>query len=198
MIKLNEDLYVGSGKLRSCYRHPEHPDRCIKVCLPNRPFDPSCREAQFLTRLRRRRPGRFEYLPRFFGTVPTDQGVGHVFDLGRNETDGRVARTLGQMVEAELDHRTAVQLANAVTKLRDQLIRDWVPVRDIKPANLCAVEKSDRTFHLMVVDGIGHSDFIPLVNYVPFLARRKLIRHLDRGGFADQGEMENWVLRQTG
>jgi len=46
--------------------------------------------------------------------------------------------------------------------------------------NLCARKCADGGVKLVAIDGIGHHDFIPLVDHVRFLAQRKLVRHLKR------------------
>lgn len=31
MLELNENLFIGAGKRRRCYRHPDDPEKCIKI-----------------------------------------------------------------------------------------------------------------------------------------------------------------------
>ena len=42
--------------------------------------------------------------------------------------------------------------------------------------NICAKRLADGSIRLIAIDGIGHHEFIPVSDYIPFFARRKLRR----------------------
>ena len=49
-------------------------------------------------------------------------------------------------------------------------------VRDLMGKNICCQIRRDQSVDLVVIDGVGHRDFIPLVDWIPFFTGRKINR----------------------
>ena len=191
-LKHSRPLFVGGT--RYCFQHPEHRDRCIKVLRPDRTG-----EARKLLRrdIKRWLPARFlddqrkeikayselltqaserlwRYVPRYHGTVDTDMGIGIVTQLMRN-TDGSWPVNLEAILPQGLDEPLAAGIEEfllAVSELR-------ILTRDLLAHNIIAV-KEPAGYRVMIVDGIGNSELIPLSSWFDGFAARKTARKIQR------------------
>lgn len=174
MINLDGALLIGKGLHRKCFQHPQNPSLCIKIVY-NGNMDESRREQAYYRRLQRRGID-WQLLPRYHGEVNTDRGVGAVFDLIRDE-DGGIAKTLEFYLGCEkLTAKYRTGLVEALRKLRDYLLKNWVVTMTLKPKNIVYRRSKEGGGDLVVIDNIGNSDFIPVCNYLPAFARRKIRR----------------------
>lgn len=182
-LMLGKSSLIAAGLHRECHRHPLDENLCVKVVV--RGNQKESRREQKAYRLAKKRIGTWETLPRFHGEVPTNLGAGAVFDLIR-DADGSVSRTLeAYLTETALTDTQCTGLILALRKLRDAMLRNCIVTMTIKPKNLlwqrASTDRRSEPFaeqagRLVIVDNIGNSDFIPLADYVPPLARQKIRR----------------------
>lgn len=174
---------------------PDHFDRCVKVLREDR--TPDARRAQ-LRGLRRLRPLRYyddqlreievyEYLrrnptphlwthvPEYFGSVETDLGIGIVTKLFRNH-DGSYPTNL----EQHIPHGVDDQLETALTEFKNWLREELFLTRDLLPHNIIVVRTTAQTCKLVIVDGLGNSEFIPISSWIRAAARKKIQRKIDK------------------
>lgn len=197
IIELGHEEPLFLGGTRRVYQHPEHRDRCIKVLrhdrtgsarkarkrgwkslLPASSFDDQRKELQAyqtLVRSSRNLPAVWQLVPEYFGTVATDQGPGIVTRLYRN-ADGSWPENLEQRLPRGLD----AALARALSAFAQGLEQQCVLTRDLLPHNMIVVRCDSGEQQILVVDGIGNADFIPLANYSRWAARAKVRRKLRR------------------
>lgn len=75
MVHITDDLFLGKGGHRACYRHPDDQSKCIKIILNPDGKRTVDFELDFLRTLHKR--GYFPCLiPRFYGVVETNKGKG--------------------------------------------------------------------------------------------------------------------------
>lgn len=180
------------GGTRRCYIHP-HDDRlCVKTLRPDRTpaarlraakgwrrlkgkrgFDDQRKERKAYDALLRRGQQDWRHVPRFHGTVATDEGVGIVTDLHRNH-DGSFPLNLEELLPAGMTDA----LALAIDEFKAWLRRDLFLSRDLLPHNIIAVHDAPGRYRLMIVDGIGNSEALPLSSWFRNLARLKVERKL--------------------
>jgi hypothetical protein len=193
-IRLRHSRPLFVGGTRYCFQHPEHRDRCIKVLRPDRTG-----EARKLLRrdFKRFLPARFlddqlkeisayrelladaserlwRFVPRYHGTVDTDMGVGIVTQLMRN-ADGSWPENLEKVLPRGLDDELAAgieEFLEGVSSLR-------ILTRDLLPHNMIAVRERDGC-RVMVVDGIGNAELLPISSWFDAFARRKTDRKIAR------------------
>lgn len=187
MLVLDQSLWIGRGNNRACFRHPESPDRCIKVDRADgkdAAISQNQIEAAYYKKLRRIRPNYdYDGIPRYFGTQPTSQGTGYVFERIANKTDGVTSPTIGRWLQTRRSGDEMMGLFDAITRMRENLIDQAIPVRDLGPDNVCVQELSQNHYRIVAIDCVGHRDFVALVDYWPWFARRKIQRHLTRHGW---------------
>lgn len=180
------------GGTRRCYIHPQDESLCVKTLRPDRTaaarlnvakgwrrlkgkrgFDDQRKETKAYRALLRRGQQDWRHVPRFHGTVATDQGVGIVTDLHRNH-DGSFPLNLEEL----LPQGMTAALGLAIDEFKAWLRRDLFLSRDLLPHNIIAVEDESGRFRLMIVDGIGNSEALPLSSWFKRFAQMKVERKL--------------------
>lgn len=195
LLSDDEPLFVGGT--RRVFQHPDYADRCIKVLrsdrtgatrraqkrgwkqlLPASAFDDQIKEIrayQQLVASTTELAPVWRHVPEYFGTVPTDCGIGIVTRLYRNH-DGSWPRNL----EQRLPRGLTPALCDGLETFASVMERCRVLTRDLLPHNMIAVEHADGSTQVLVVDGIGSADFIPLAAWSQRAARAKVRRKLQR------------------
>jgi len=176
-VYLPPQLFVGEGKERKCYRHPTEFDRCIK--LPH----PAIRSSRFRSEIRfyrslQSRGVDFSHLTRYHGLIDTSLGRGTIYDLVLDD-DGRISKSLPHYLAQQdpaMTHRIVLELERLKQNFYDQ----WIVFHDLNPTNILLRRLSYDDYRLVVIDGMGHNHFIPLANYSPSFARKKLVRAWNR------------------
>lgn len=194
-ISLKDREPFAVGGTRRCYLMPGNPDRCVKVLRddrtpelrraalkgirrlrPLRYYDDQLREIEVYERLTKKpTPRLWEHVPEFFGTVPTDMGIGIVTKLFRNH-DTSYPLNLEQQVPLGVDSTLQTAIDTFKTWLLDELFLS----RDLLPHNIIVVRAEPESCKLVIVDGLGNSEFIPVSNWLRAAARRKIRRKITK------------------
>ena len=184
------------GGTRRCFVHPDDERLCVKVLRPDRTpaarlaaargwrrlkglrgFDDQRKEIKAYRQLLRPLPGRsgvdWTHVPRYHGTVPTDQGVGIVTALHR-DWHGGLPLNLEQLLPGGMTDA----LGAAIDEFTAWLRRTLFLSRDLLPHNIIAVAVDPQRYRLVIVDGIGNSELLPLSNWFEACARRKVERKI--------------------
>lgn len=178
IIELNQGLVIGRGLHRVCYRHPQDNDKCIKVIVHGDGSETEREIAYY--RLLEKRNISWAMLPKYHGSLDTNQGKGFVFDL-INNTDGTGALTLeSYFYDASLLMDNEEGIYNALTHLYDYLLAENIVTMNIKAKNIIYQRHSATAGILFIVDNIGNSDFLPIASYLPLLGQAKIKRKWQR------------------
>ena len=196
LIRLSTATPFARGGNRLVYVHPDRPEVCIKLprtdvdlavkrrrkglkgrLKPAATFDDNRAEARTLTELHGRIGDSLAaFVPRFLGWVETDLGRGVALELIRDD-DGAIATPLKQYVwECGFDER----LETALRELTAYWVRERVPSRELLLHNVVARRRGDGSVRLVVIDGLGNADLLPLSRWSQGLARRKSARKAAR------------------
>lgn len=206
-IVLTPDLLLGSGSNRSCYMHPDDPDRIIKVQKPwdegtwrlrrrrikkalmpwLADFSSNREEAGFyLKSLCRLGEAFYRYAPRCYGAVPTTKGPGLVFERIRDHA-GNYSETLKSFVgthPGEIEYSLFL-----LDDLLYDLLESGINLLDWSTPNLLVKRDPVGGDRLVVIDWKSPNspnDDLPLTLLSARLARRKMIRHAK--------EISSWLL----
>lgn len=199
ILTLEPSDEVAKGLARTVYQHPEQSGACIKIDHYEAREDHKdmVREVAYYRRLMFfRRTQFFRSIPAFYGIVETNLGTGAAFELIKDETTGDISRPLDGIAIDELGRRYD-ELSTALDTLIETLYQEGVVLRDPHPGNIVVQERQATTPRLVFVDGIGHTQFIPLVDIFPALSRKKLARVLKRERFSRTTKLMERA-RQTG
>ena len=192
MLKLHDIEPFAVGGTRRCYVHPDDDTRCIKVLRPDRTpearratvtgwrrfkglksFDDQRKECKAYRHLRRRGQLDWTHVPRFHGSVETDQGLGIVTGLYR-DWDGSFPNNLEELLPAGM----TAPIDAAIREFKAWLRRELFLTRDLLPHNIIAVADHPERYRLIIVDGIGNSEFIPVSHWFRSFARLKIERKI--------------------
>jgi hypothetical protein len=178
MLTLESSALIGRGIRRECYFHPEDESKCIKVVVAG-DHKETVREQSFY-RLLEKRNIAWRMLARFYGNVETNRGEGAVFELIR-DYNGAVSKTLEHYFSANNEtDRDSQNLCQALHLLKRYLLKWKIVTMSLTPQNILYKKTSEFEGFLVVIDNIGNSDFIPICNYVDWMATRKINRKWQR------------------
>ncbi|QHI68090.1 YrbL family protein [Tichowtungia aerotolerans] len=194
MIVLNDGLVFARGGRRVCYVHPDDASKCIKVLGPNgdpvkrreatpwykrlRPlsmFDDNLRELKSFKVLEKHTDSVWNHFPRCYGISGTNCGPGIVTDLVRN-ADGSVPLTVQQYVA---ENGKTTELFAALETFFFLLRSEVVITRDILDHNII-VRDQGAGLVVVMIDGFGSSEVIPLSNWIKWFGIKKVERKIQR------------------
>jgi hypothetical protein len=178
MIPLLASKPFAVGGRRECYVHPENRDWCIKVHRPEfhpallrkrvpwwrsirkneYDFDENVSDWKVLAMLASDPDtSMWSHLPGFHGWAETDRGRGLVVGLIR-DANGLISRTLLDWI---WQNGPAERLDAAI----DTFCKFWekrtIPSRSLGLHNIVVREEADGSCRLVVIDGLGDTQFIP-------------------------------------
>ena len=128
MLKLQGTVEpLGKGLHRTCYPHPEFPDRCIKVVhnFGKGGAKEIVREISYYEHLQTYLAD-WSGLPCYYGTVETDCGKGYIYDR-IIDFDGQASRTLQATYDGKTLH---LVYAGGEHNLSDLI--DFIKAKNIK------------------------------------------------------------------
>jgi hypothetical protein len=194
MLKLRHTRPLFVGGTRYVFQHPEHASRCVKVLRPDRT---GAARKQLRRDFKRYLPARFlddqlkeikayselmpqasealwRHVPRYHGTVATDMGTGIVTQLMRN-ADGSWPKNLRELLPGGMTE----ELAAGIREFEDAVQQLRILSRNLLPHNIIAV-REERSYRVMLVDGIGNSELLPVSTWSKYFADRKTARKILR------------------
>lgn len=197
MIDLSQSEPFASGGNRHCYRHPQHPDRCVKVMLPGRiaqlrkraawykalfsddQFDDNAREVEGYSQpALKNAPADslvWQHLPRWYGMEATSNGPGAVSELILDR-DGNPAMTLEQYLQ---EYGLDETIQRALNEFAQWLKATRVMTKNILPHNL-VLRASKGQPQLVLVDGLGRASFLPAALLFDRSGARYIERRIQR------------------
>lgn len=194
-IELRNREPFAIGGTRLCYLHPSDENRCIKVLRSDRTpserrkiatgmrkfrslrhWDDQLKEQRAYKDLMSRHGNAlWAHVPEFHEVVETDYGVGIVTRIFRNY-DGAFPLNLDQQIPLGIDS----PLQDAIDEFKRWLRTELVLTRNLLPHNIIAVRESADRCRLVVVDGLGNSEWIPIASWFKTVARLKIERKISR------------------
>ena len=178
-ITLSEKDYISRGLHRKCYHHPEDANKCIKVNYNEGAEEETNREIAYYKHLIKRNVS-FDALAKYYGSVSTNYGNGHIFELIR-DYNGETAIPLEKyLANKSLTEKYFDQLVTGLKELKSALLKDRIITMTIKSKNILFQQLSDTNSRLVIIDNIGNSTFIPIANYIPCFAKSKIERTWQR------------------
>ena len=182
MLKLQGTVEpLGKGLHRTCYPHPEFPDRCIKVVhnFGKGGAKEIVREISYYEHLQTYLAD-WSGLPCYYGTVETDCGKGYIYDR-IIDFDGQASRTLQATYDGrKLSDKEKEELREMLREFKQYLRDNHIVTMTLKPYNiLCQRISKDKT-RLVVCDNIGEASFIPVATHIKFFAHLRHERYWKR------------------
>jgi hypothetical protein len=143
---------------------------------PARYFDDQLKEIKAYRELISQNNQRiWGHVPEFYGTEETDMGLGITTKLYRN-FDGSLPKNLRDILPGGMSEA----LRQGIVEFSEWIRREAVVTRDLLPHNMIAVTQEDHSVRILIVDGIGNSEFIPLATWFRTCAKLKIGRKLKK------------------
>ncbi|MEM1141223.1 MAG: YrbL family protein [Pseudomonadota bacterium] len=180
-----------TGEVRKRYR------KDFKRYLPARFLDDQRKEIIAYEALdRTASAAHWRHVPRYHGTVATDMGLGIVTELLRNE-DGSWPKNLRELFSLgevraqshdDADEREAITtrpaqdqiaLLDGIDEFLEAVRELRILSRDLLAHNIVALKEESR-YRVVLVDGIGNAELIPVSSWSDLFAARKVERKIAR------------------
>ncbi len=177
MIEISDEHYIGEGGFQKCYIHPNDGNLCVKISKPRIRKNARIEgELKYYSKIQKKDTTKFEYVffARYFGEVETNLGKGYVYDLIKDEITQGISLTLADYLQMPNSPIPEKKLIEGLDRLKQQLIINKILVRDLTGKNICCKVLKDTSIELIVVDGVGHKDIIPLVDWIQFFTKMKI------------------------
>jgi len=176
-LVLTDDLLIGVGSERKCYLHPEDKEKCVKIAYKISPRTKArCKREIKYSLKYSNLPESFSSIPKYFGKVNTNLGIGHVFELVL-DYDGNISSKLSEYIKKNELNKA---LQDKISELYDSFIQSRVIVSDFHQGNIVVKKKNPKDFELVVIDGYGNSDFIKIADHISLFRKKKLLRKFNR------------------
>ncbi|WP_449258397.1 YrbL family protein [Chlorobium limicola] len=174
MIDLSQADLLGKGSSRACYVHPYDEHKCVKVTF-SASRNITSEELKHYRRYMKRGIS-WDMISKAHGYVKTNFGEGAVFSLARDYT-GEVSRPLEHYLRPDgLYLLSEEELLKAISAFRAYLFRERIVLRELKVDNLVYQRLNAHEGKIILIDGIGNNEFLPVANYSVRFAWRTLKR----------------------
>lgn len=181
MLRLDKSLFIAKGLDRECYQHPHDDTKCIKVTFSG-DHKQSTDELKYHRRMQRMGID-FTHVSRLQGVVETNLGSGLVFDLVRDHS-GHIAKPLRYYLKGLRDGSLSIGnrvpdyplISQQLFQLGAYIRQQGIIMRDLKDDNLLWCWNSGSKGVLIIIDGFGNNELIPLSDFIVSLKRRKMNR----------------------
>lgn len=178
MIELKEEHFIGEGKERLCFLHPDHKNICIKISKSsrNRKYEENEKEYMYFNK----------YLKKMSGSLPISEPVKWVnTNLGRGlmyhlirDFDGSISKSIYTLItENELSVK---QAALEMESLKQEFCEKRISPIDLNPRNILLQKLSHNKHRLVLIDGYGINNIIPVVHLSKIFGKKHIIRRFDR------------------
>lgn len=169
---------IGQGEERSCYLNPDDPSRMVKFSPINQSTQ-TRREIRYFNELIRKGIP-FDCIPLYYGEIHEKDRLGIEQEYIADEPGStRRAPTVNEYVSRPLTAEEIAEFRKAYSQLKDYLLR-----YNVIPANLAllniVVSKTASGIRLVMVDGVGGTELIPLSNWFRFFGKRKINRKWEK------------------
>ena len=76
------------------------------------------------------------------------------------------------------------------------MVKHKVIANDIISKNICCKILNDQSIQMIIIDGVGHRNFIPLVDWFSYFAKKKIDRRLLKKQMHDLNAQRKYLRSQ--
>ena len=192
MINIPEKNYINKGAFQKCYVHPENKNLCIKIKIDENHKDLRVnREIKYYKKIQKKKI-KSPFWAEYYGIIETNLGTGYVFDLIRDETSNNISKTVSEYLNSNNSIPFNI-FEFEFQKLKNLMIKHKIIVRDLTGKNVCCKILYNNSIELVIIDGVGHRDFIPLVEYIHLFTKRKVNKIFQKKQLNSMDEHKKWL-----
>lgn len=177
LITLNDSLLIGEGGSRNCYVHPDDENLCIKTIKKKSDQRSVDREVGYFKRMKKREQS-FKMIAKYYHSVQTSEGRGEVYELVR-DYNGEISKDLKYYLDLK-DKNINQKIIKLIEDLRVYLKNENIRFSDLCSHNVLLKKVDENNYEMVVIDGIGDNNQIPLLEYVSFLGIKRSMRKWEK------------------
>ncbi len=198
MVNIQENDFIAEGLYQKCYRHPKNTNLCVKIEKKDIKQPRLENEINYSIKVSKKKWAKFEYpfYSKCYGAIETNLGKGYVFDLITDEDTHQVSKTMNYYLLNSNHQITDLELQTAFDKLISLMAKHRIIANDLWSTNICCKILKDKSIQLIIIDGLGHRDFLPLVDWFSFFAKKKINRRIIKHGLTDMDTQRKKYLKQ--
>lgn len=197
MITIEEKYYIGKGTYQKCYVHPENSNLCLKLRRNVRSNKYRIdQEIEYYKKVQKKHRS-IPFLSKYYGEVNTNYGVASVFDLIKDETTNTISLSMYDYLTMDKSPFTDALFVSELEILKRKLIKNKILVRDLTAKNICCKILANKSIELVIIDGVGHRDFIPLVEWIRLFTKRKINKTYIRKKLYSMDEHRVWLASRN-
>ena len=176
MAEFHFGKLIGKGMERACYENKDNPNTCFKVSRKEHSKQ-TLREGAYFKYLQKKNVSP-SFMPKFIGLYETEDFF--ILEQERvKNTEEIKTQTLRDFVFKASEDQM-VKLEKLLENLKEEMLRLNVIVSDMRTTNILVLTHNDEPFKIMIFDGYGTPEFIPLPNIIPFLGAKKIERQWNK------------------
>lgn len=170
VLKLGK--FIGRGMDRACYENPQNPNTCFKVSSVEHSRQ-TLREASYFKYLKKKgvEPS---FMPKFYKFWREDDNFiieQEYIHPGQDESVVDLSSYVRNSTDQELE-----ELQERLNLVKEEMIALNVIVSDMRPMNFFVVKTVKGIKRIVIFDGYGTPEFLPLPNYCRFFGKKKIER----------------------
>ncbi len=167
---------IGKGVERNCFVHPEDVNKAIKIPFKAHKTQTK-REINYYRELEKRCFSGFTHIPKYYGLINTNHGEGFIVDLIRDGS-GEISKSL----KWYLDNGWKIDsFRSHIDDLKAFFINHLLIFNyDMYADNILVQFNNGKISRLVLIDGIGDVVLIKILNFIPALLVKKLMRRWSR------------------
>lgn len=174
MSEVRLGKFLGRGAERFCYENLDNPDTCLKVSKKTS-WKQTRRELSYLRFLKHRGVCP-SFMPKFYGLHETEDSYILEQEYFHDTHEFKVL-TVHEYVLVATDDGLKV-LDKLLDDVKAEMLRFNIIVCDLRTSNFMVLidKETNLPTRVVVFDGYGSPEFIPLPNWIPLLGKRKIER----------------------
>jgi len=193
MIVLEEGSFIGEGGLQKCYVHPNDENLCLKI-VKEKEHPKLFRLDEEIKYYKKNQHKKIaSFVSKYRGEVLTNIGIATIFDLIRDETTNEISLTVDDYLRMDNSPFSNELFEGKIVELKSKLINNKVIFRDFTTKNICCKVLKNNDIQLIIIDGLGNNDLLPVTDFFRFFARKKMNRIFKRRKLYSMKEHREWL-----
>lgn len=178
-IDLTETAIFNNGCHKKVYYHPNNINWCIKIPYNAEGQDDIDREL-FIRRRLQEKNITSKILPKYFGTVHTNLGLGYIFELIK-DFDGNISLTLDDYLkDKNLFNKNYEKILENILFCKKRLFEEKLIIMGIWPENIIIQRSNINALRPILVNDLGSAALIPLEYYFDYFNKKRTVRRWSR------------------
>lgn len=123
---------------------------------------------------------RTNFLPKYFGSFECGELIGFEQECFLNETSGGMCKSATTLKNYILDINVSDEdISRHLNALKCEMLKSCIECGDLHGENILAINEEGK-WRLVIIDGFGVPEFVPLPMYFKWFRKRKILRQWEK------------------